>query len=357
MPNPDEIEGRRYDVDLLRVAALGLLIIYHISISFQPWSRMIYFPQNEDSLLEIWGVMSALNVWRIPILFLISGMGVCFAMRRRTRIQLLKERFKRIGLPLVFGSLTLAPLGLAFNQGYFGSPANYVPHTGHLWFLKNLLAYVVLLLPLYGFWAQYPESPFLGLIRTLCSLPGGIFLFSLPLVLESWLVQPQYFPEFAETAHGFWYGLLCFLTGFLFAQSGLVFWAQVSRLRFLSLALALSLASSRILFSSGTGQNFTLLGIESMGWMLALLGLAARYGNRSFPALASCSRAVFPIYILHMPVQFGWSHLILPLDISAWLKLFLMVVATFGTCVLIYRWVLLRLGRFQLLFGIQPSRR
>ncbi|SVA84838.1 uncharacterized protein METZ01_LOCUS137692, partial [marine metagenome] len=29
---------RRYDVDWLRVLALGLLIIYHISVVFQPWA-------------------------------------------------------------------------------------------------------------------------------------------------------------------------------------------------------------------------------------------------------------------------------------------------------------------------------
>ncbi len=35
--------NRRYDIDWLRVFALGLLIVYHISIVFQPWSYFIYF--------------------------------------------------------------------------------------------------------------------------------------------------------------------------------------------------------------------------------------------------------------------------------------------------------------------------
>ena len=41
---------RRYDVDWLRVIALGLLVVYHVVVSFQPWATMIFFIQNENSL-------------------------------------------------------------------------------------------------------------------------------------------------------------------------------------------------------------------------------------------------------------------------------------------------------------------
>jgi hypothetical protein len=41
---------RRYDIDWLRVIAIGLLIIYHIGIGFQPWGVFIGFIQNEKPL-------------------------------------------------------------------------------------------------------------------------------------------------------------------------------------------------------------------------------------------------------------------------------------------------------------------
>jgi hypothetical protein len=41
---------RRYDVDWLRILAMGMLIIYHVVISFQPWAIKIFFIQNEQSL-------------------------------------------------------------------------------------------------------------------------------------------------------------------------------------------------------------------------------------------------------------------------------------------------------------------
>ena len=90
---------RRYDIDWIRTLALALLIIYHTTISFQPWAVYIGFPQNEDTLEVLWIGMAMLNVWRIPILFLISGMGVRFAMERRDWKALLKDRTIRILVP------------------------------------------------------------------------------------------------------------------------------------------------------------------------------------------------------------------------------------------------------------------
>ena len=75
---------RRYDIDWLRVIAIGLLLIYHIGIAFQPWGVFIGFIQNGQSLESIWPAMALLNIWRIPLLFFVSGMGVAFAIKRRS---------------------------------------------------------------------------------------------------------------------------------------------------------------------------------------------------------------------------------------------------------------------------------
>ena len=41
---------RRYDIDWLRVIAIGLLLVYHIGIGFQPWGVFIKFIQNDQPL-------------------------------------------------------------------------------------------------------------------------------------------------------------------------------------------------------------------------------------------------------------------------------------------------------------------
>ncbi|SVC15058.1 uncharacterized protein METZ01_LOCUS267912, partial [marine metagenome] len=53
---------RRHDVDWLRVLALGLLIVYHVVVSFQPWAHYIFFIQNKQSLEWLWIFMGMINV-------------------------------------------------------------------------------------------------------------------------------------------------------------------------------------------------------------------------------------------------------------------------------------------------------
>lgn len=81
MSNPT---ARRYDVDWLRVCALGLLVLYHLIVAFQTFGREVFFITNEQSMEILWVPMALLNMWRIPLLFIVSGMGVYFMMERRT---------------------------------------------------------------------------------------------------------------------------------------------------------------------------------------------------------------------------------------------------------------------------------
>ncbi|SVC86197.1 uncharacterized protein METZ01_LOCUS339051, partial [marine metagenome] len=109
--------GRRHDVDARRVIALGLLILYHIAVAFQPWGAdLVMFIENEQSLEWVWILMMIINIWRIPILFVVSGMGARFAMERRDWSNLLSDRALRIFVPLLFGMLFIVPFNfIIFN--------------------------------------------------------------------------------------------------------------------------------------------------------------------------------------------------------------------------------------------------
>ncbi len=110
---------RRYDIDWLRVIAIGLLIFYHIGFVFLPWGVFIGFIQNEESIQGLWNPMSLLNIWRIPFLFFVSGMGVSFAIRKRSWRQLILERSRRILLPFLFGIMAIVPLHLFIWQKFY----------------------------------------------------------------------------------------------------------------------------------------------------------------------------------------------------------------------------------------------
>ena len=162
MDNPPEtsLAPRRYDIDSIRVIALCLLIVYHILIGFQPWGNYIFFITNKESLQWLSYPMELMNIWRIPILFVVSGMGVCFALERRNLGELLGDRILRILMPLISGSILVAPISFLVYFTYNNKPLEYWPGPSHLWFLVNIFIYVLLLLPVFGYFKRHPKTKF-----------------------------------------------------------------------------------------------------------------------------------------------------------------------------------------------------
>ncbi len=348
-----QVSQRRYDVDWLRTLALGLLIIYHVVITFQPWAPYIGFIVNKEPIEWLWTAMSMINVWRIPILFLISGMGVYFAMERRNGRQLLGDRALRILLPFVFGYFFIVPILAVVVTQFYSVKTTYSPAAGHLWFLANIFLYVLFLLPVLVYWKNRPDNFILRFLSKLFQYRLGLLLMTLPLILEAIILKPgNKFVTYAGTWHGFWLGMVCFLTGFILISLKDTFWQAAKRIRWIVLILAFSLYLSRMLeINVGAAQN-ALFGFESMSWMLAILGFGSLYLNHPSAKLDYLSSAVYPVYILHLPIQFVLSYYIIPLELSAGLKLILLLVGTFGISFGIYE-VIRRIKWIRPLFGMK----
>jgi len=343
---------RRYDVDWLRTLAMGLLIIYHVVLTFQPWAAYIGFPQNDQTLEWVWIFMAMINIWRIPILFLVSGMGVCFAMERRDWKQLLLDRTVRILVPYLFGMLVLEYL-VGILLPYFGWDANFMITFGHLWFLLNIFLYVLWLIGIIIYFKDNPNNAFLRFLSKVIRMPLGIFLFAIPVMLETWLVSAEYFSLYVTTAHGWILGLICFFYGFVFISLRDVFWPAVQKNRWYALILAFSLYLVRLLVFELKPEANWLTGFESMCWMLAILGFGSLYLNKSSRGLSYLSQAVYPVYIVHMPIQFIIAYFLLPLGLSAYWKLLILTVGTFGISLFLYEYILRRIKWIRPLFGMK----
>jgi len=344
---------RRYDVDWLRVMALGLLILYHVVVSFQPWARWIFFIQNDQPLVGLWAVMSLINVWRIPILFLVSGMGVRFAMERRNWKQLLQDRTVRILVPFVVGYFLVCPISVYFASRYYGLGAVYVPNEGHLWFLANIFAYVVVLLPLFVYLNNRPDHAIMRSIARIIQWPFGLVLFVLPLIAEAVLANPASYVTYAMTPHGFWLGLICFVTGFVFVSLRDAFWQAVMRARWGAIGAAVGLYLVRLLVFELEGVPNWLIALETMSWILAILGFGSLYLNKPSKSLAYFSRAVYPVYIIHMPIQFLIAYYLLPLSLPVILKLVVLLGGTYGVSLLLYEYAFRRVAWIRPLFGMK----
>lgn len=344
--------NRRYDIDWVRVIAIGLLLLYHAAIGFQSWGIMIGFITTEKPWTSLWIPMTMLNVWRIPLLFFVSGMGVYFAIRNRNWKQLLLERAGRILLPFVFGIFIIVPVGVYIWQYYYHWDLTYSHNPGHLWFLGNIFAYVVLLSPIFFYLKNHEDGKIVNGIKWLLRTPLGLLPVIAAFIVEAVLVDPRPYELYAMTWHGFYLGLLAFFFGFCFVLSGSTFWEMILKWRWVFIAAAVILFSVRITQFQQFAPGY-LIATESNFWILSVFAFAYKYLNRPSNALNYLSQAAYPVYILHMIFLYLGSWLIFPVDIAAPLQFTLVLLFTGIGCFTLYEFVIRRVNIIRPLFGLK----
>ena len=352
MPTPD----RRYDIDWLRVISIRLILLYHIGIGFQPWGVFIQFIQNNEPLNALWIPMSMINIWRIPLLFFVSGMGVCFALRKRNWWQLISERTKRILLPFIFGIIFVVPIHIFIWQMYYNQDLVYSPHPIHLWFLGNIFIYVILLSPLFYFLKRNEGGKIQLWLERLFRNPLVFLLIITIFILEAILVRPEIYETYAMNLHGFLLGLLAFMIGFLCIYSGKYFWNNVLKWRWILISAALALFLLRLFAFDLKAPNY-LLSVESTLWIMALFGFAFKHLNRPRRSLRYLSQAAYPVYIIHMVFLYLGAYFIMPLEVPVILKFVLVIIFTFAGSFVFYEFVIRRIWFIGPLFGLKTSKR
>lgn len=367
---------RRYDLDWLRVIVFGLLIFYHCGMFFVPWEWHIknnrLYPWLEFPMIFV-------NQWRLPILFVISGMGTSFAFAKRTGLQFAKERIKRLLIPLIFGVLFIVPPQIYLERISKGdSSINYWSFLSnmfdsglypegdlswhHLWFLPYLLMFSLLLTPVFVYLKNNNECVLMEFTRRILKSPLSLIIFSLPLISIQIFLKP-FFPQTYFIINDWFtlsFNIFLFLYGFVLVSAGEIFWTNVrkNRRRFLitgliSFAILLIL---KIKFPQSKILEPLVSVINTEAWMLTLFGFAARYLNKPGKFLSYANKAVYPFYILHQTIIIAIAFLIQDLEWSLGLKYTLILTGTFGITWLIYDKVVLRNKIIQPLFGIKSKK-
>ena len=332
-------DRRRYDIDWLRIIALGLLILYHTYINFTDFAKEIAFPQNEEELELIYILMSFLNIWRMPLLFIISGMGIFFAMKKRNWIEIFNDRAIRIGIPYLFGLFILGPLTINISTAFFYKEELwYFPVHAHLWFLINILIYLCFDIAFFIYLNKNPQNKISNLFMRILKFPFGILLLSLIFIIEGLLFSNAEFADYADSLHGLVIGNICFVLGYIFASCKDIFWKSVERAWLISLPAALIFYFYRI-SNLGLEYHNAAIGLESFFWMISFFGIGSKYLNQNSKILSYLTSSVYPIYILHMPVQFSISLFILTLNINPWIKLLLIAFFTFLLSIVLYEFI------------------
>jgi glucans biosynthesis protein C len=99
--------ARRGELDALRALVVVGLVFFHTAVIFGAGE----FPVKAEAENRVVTVLVAFGAtWGMPLLFLISGMGVRYSLRSRDPGAFARERLRRLGGPLLVGLLTLVPL-------------------------------------------------------------------------------------------------------------------------------------------------------------------------------------------------------------------------------------------------------
>ena len=371
---------RRHDLDWLRVLVFGLLIFYHVGMFFVPWGWHI-----KNNVIYTWLIypMLFLNQWRLPILFIISGMGTFYALGKRSGGQFAWERVRRLYIPLAIGMLLIIPPQVyieriangQFNGSYFEFwPAlafNGIYPEGnmswhHLWFLPYLLLFSLLLAPVFIYLRRNPDASFLKWIRKRVCSPWGIFIFIIPLYLTESLMEP-FFPS-THALIGDWFNLanygLMFFFGFILIAVQDEFWALVTRYRrrflyagILSFTVFLSLI---LLTEDSILRHFTeaFLKVTNLWlWVLICFGYAATYLNKPSYALSYANESVYPFYILHQTVTILLGYYLMDLSWGLFPKGMLLLFGTFAISWVLYEFLIRRIKWIRPLFGLRLKSR
>ena len=340
---PEPQPTREHAIDGVRVFALLLLIVYHCAVLFQPWSSKLGWIQNDRVIPLLWDFMLMINAWRIPILFLVSGMGVFFAMQRRNNAELLKDRAARILLPYIVGAATFGPLCSGLDQIARGESLHFDLTDYHLWFLLNISVYVLVFLPFFRWIHNRPDGVVLQATRWLFRTGWFVPAFALPGFLALGVIQPEHFESYHHKPHGWVYGGICFCLGFISASVISDFKDATRRWRWgLSIAAFVlwTLRINGIWRADGwSAWHNPMMAVESMVSMLAVMGQAFRYWDGGFRGLRYANAAVYPVYIIHQPMQNLLAFLVLAVSWNPWLEFGLLSLAILGSSIVLYEGV------------------
>jgi hypothetical protein len=312
---------RRRELD-----AMGMLVV--VGLVFFHSAQVFYYadfyiknePPNMQSLSQLLSTLfvAFAGLWGMPLMFLIAGLAIWYALRKRTVRQFALERTRRLVVPLVVGTVLLVPPVVYYGQKsdpaytetflqflprFFnvqfsfdfprfltGAPPDELFTIAHLWFLEYLFVFTLVLLPLWLYLRRPAGKRLVERFGNFWTLPWAIYLLALPIAI----IEAALGTEFA----GGWnrYAYIPFLIyGFLMATDGRMGQAcrrhRRSALILGLVALLLYYAGNYMLgpvveFDAQTKYDLpnvlfrALKGITSWFWVVLIMGFAVGAGRK-----------------------------------------------------------------------------
>lgn len=374
-------DNRLYYLDWLRVLAFSILLFEHCAELFVPWS---FWVKNAEVSNALGYFITFLKPWRMPLLFMVSGAALFLACKRKSSMDILKERSIRIMLPLVGAIFLVIPPQIYFiriQEGYRDNfwqfyqsvfDFSWFPqgnlHWLHLWYLGFILGFTLLVIPFLPKMRNEKVNRFLnrldiGLKHPLLLTTLGLVM-SLPYYAINTTITKGNLAQLAFYFPYFLFGLTVFL------RTNIQENVKQHAKGYLILALCTTGALYALSFLRYDGallvkqaindqhKPFGIFALQTLNtWLcvLAIMGYAAKFLNFKSQKLTYANEAVYPFYIMHQTVIVAFGYYIVQLDASIPWKLFLVTFLSFSSIWIFYEYMIKKFKILRFLFGLKPK--
>jgi hypothetical protein len=377
----DHSPERRYDVDWLRFFTICAVFLFHCARFFDDG---YWHVKNAQSDFGMTVFVSVLVQWIMPIFFILSGLASYYGLAEKQGGGVfLRDRFKRLMIPLIFAVFTMIPLQVYFERvshhQFTGTYLNFYPHYFdglygfggnfawmglHLWYLLFLFLFTLLTLPLLIFLKKSYGQKVIGVVADFLEKPGAIFLLFLFTTVSDFGLMPDSPLGFRDM--GGWNllsYLMIYIIGYILAGD-IRLKETIQRNR--RAALAIGLATYALLYywlvelgappADYIGSYFIFTAVRCLNsWSLiiAILGYGSKYMDFNNRFLKYATQLILPFYILHQTVIISIGFFVVQWDMSITLKYIMISTSSLIVIMVLYELLIKRFDILRFLFGLK----
>ena len=359
---------RLHGLDAVRGGALVLGIVFHATMSYLPGYQIWPVADAHRSAL-LSGFVFTTHIFRMATFFLIAGLFGRMVVEKRGVAAFVKDRAKRIALPLVAGWPILFAAFIAAviyavhaQTGQMPKPPPHDPHAPplgfplmHLWFLYMLLIFYGCVLAVRWGVSRLPQGTRTRLTRGADHIvsgvvenPAGLVLLAAPATLAFFAFRPwlEWFgpPASDQSLIPLWPGFLAYFVAFGF---GWLLHRQMNLLEVLARRWRFNLAAAVVLMGAliaWIGLTPVVhpwpMGPEKLGYALtyelacwsatfAIIGLALRFFGAESPMRRYIADSSYWLYLVHLPLVLALQGAVVKLDWPAEAKILLVLGVAF----------------------------
>ncbi len=386
---------RWYWLDWLRVLAMGTVFLYHSGMPFVTYDTWSVMNSQPDLVITLFNLM--VIGWIMPLFFMISGIGVFFALAKRGSLEFSKDRFKRLMIPFILpGLLIVLPVHVYYDKVFHGffaggfasfylgpyftkffpfdfdfSPTYFADSNQgvYLWYVFWLFVFSLLTVQFFKWLMKQENRSKISSLAAVSNRRGGIFLLAIPVIIVNILSMPPFFVF--PTGYGGW-KLPTYLAFFVVAYvlaSDPQFGQSVEKNRIVTLPLGIVASVFLIIFVTIFGEDsltvplwpnyiaFSILwSLMGWCWVTGIIGYGRKLLSFNHRFLEVSNELVLPFYLLHQTVIVAIAFYVVGLDLMAIEKYLLILLASFPIIVALL-YPISRINSLRFLFGLRMKNR